>query len=95
MAGLLSGIGDLTGNLVKIFDNGLEIYAGVKERINALELINNDISEQGNTAVVAPASTQETSTQAKTAQLNSTISFLLIAAGAIGAILLVIALRRK
>lgn len=96
MAGdsILSGIGDLTGDLVKIFDNGVAIYQGIDTRIDALKKIKEDTPAPSNTAVAAPNPIQEKTTEQKTAQTTNNISLLLIVAGAIGAILLVIVLKR-
>lgn len=96
MAGenILQGIGDITGKLVGIFDNGLGIYKGISTRIAALKGIDGEIPSSSSVKVVAPAPAQEIPALKSALTINK-VSLLLIIAGAIGAILLIIALRRK
>lgn len=98
MAGIgdvFTGIGDLAGKLVGVFDNGVDIYAGIQNRIEALKLIKGETPEPNQAVVSAPSPSQEKSAQAKASQGLNNVSLLLITAGALGAILLVIALKRK
>ncbi|MDD5692249.1 MAG: hypothetical protein PHP10_03625 [Candidatus Omnitrophica bacterium] len=97
MAGnpILNTIADFSAGLVGIFDNGLQIYKGLGTRLDALNIISQDTPETKPVAVVAPSPAAEASAASKTAFTINNISLLLIAAGALGAILLVIALRRK
>ena len=96
MAGenILTGIGDLTGKLVGLFDNGVSIYQGIQSRLDALKGIAAETPAVSPPVVMAPSPAQNQSDKEKTAQGLNNVSLLLIAAGAI-VVLLVIALRRK
>ena len=94
-SGIVSGLKDLTGSLVGIFDNGVQIYQGIQTRIDALKSINNEIPAANSTVVVAPDPRQELSASEKANQALKTNSILLIIAGVLSIILLASVLRRK
>lgn len=56
---IIDRIGGFLGSVGKIFDNGVQVYASAKSRLNALEQIDNETVKEQTTAVKVPSADQQ------------------------------------
>jgi len=59
-------LGNITGNLVKVFDNGSEIYLSVRERINAFKQIEAETVNPQPAVIAEPSLNLKASERTKT-----------------------------
>lgn len=89
---LLDKIGDLGKSIAGIFDNGLDIYGSVKERLNAIDKIGEETVKSSNITTLPP---DEADLKAKAQKALNNASLALVAAGILGVILIFMIVKRK
>jgi hypothetical protein len=85
-------LGDLISSLADVFENGLDIYGNVKERVVAIEKIGDDTVDQASTQILTP---EQQKLQDSAAKAINMTSLALIAAGILCVVLVVMVVRRR
>lgn len=92
LGGIQSTIQGITAPLINLYDAGSSIFNGIKNRIDALQQIDNETVKEGSAATTKPAVTFEVDVSEK---LQKTINITSLVLIAVGILVIILIFRRK